>query len=200
MALVLLLVTAGVLVVLWQWVDGLGLADADKKAAAHLDVVKVVSGIAVGGGGLFALYLAARRQRTQELELAQRDRAQAHTESVAEHTRLHAERTAAAAEQDAAERRITELYAKSVEHLGSASAPVRLGGLYALDRLADGNPEHRQTVVDVVCAYLRMPYPPVDEADQQEWIQEREVRVTAQRILASRCAPTGRHPTAGPTP
>jgi uncharacterized protein YjbI with pentapeptide repeats len=61
-------------------------------------------------------------------------------------------------EHDATERRITELYTKAVEQLGSDKAPVRLGGLYALERLAQASPELRQTIVDVICAYLRMPY------------------------------------------
>ena len=39
-------------------------------------------------------------------------------------------------DRDATERRITELYTKAVEQLGSDKAPVRLGGLYALDRVS----------------------------------------------------------------
>ncbi|MCS7484129.1 pentapeptide repeat-containing protein [Umezawaea endophytica] len=213
-----------VFIILWRWVNGLRLQGKD-LASAQLDVVKVASGIAVGGGGLFALYLAARRQRTQELELdirrdelrnreselAQRDRVQVHAEQVAENSRLHAERTTAAAEKDAADRRVTELYAKSVENLGSDKAPVRLGVLYALERLAQDNPAQRQTIIDVLCAYLRMPYDPPYEpanlpspgdvdmltlerhtkmiAEQRERVQEREVRLTAQRILASHLRP-----------
>src|SRR6266496_3191163 len=37
-------------------------------------------------------------------------------------------------EHDATERRITELYTKAVDQLGSEQAAVRLGGLYALER------------------------------------------------------------------
>jgi uncharacterized protein YjbI with pentapeptide repeats len=33
-----------------------------------------------------------------------------------------------------------------------------LGGLYALERLAQDNPGQRQIIVNVLCAYLRMPY------------------------------------------
>jgi len=62
-------------------------------------------------------------------------------------------------DQDAAQRRITELYTKAVEQLGSDKAPVRLGGLYALERLGQDNPSQRQTIVNVICAYLRMPFP-----------------------------------------
>jgi uncharacterized protein YjbI with pentapeptide repeats len=188
------LVASGVtLWALWRWIDGLALADAAKRATAQLDAVKTASGIAIGGGGLFALYLAARRQRTQELELAQRERAQAHAEQVAETNRLHAERVAAAAEDDAAARRVTELYTKASEQLGSDKAPVRLAGLYALERLAQENPDQRQTVVNLLCAYLRMPYalpgdPPGDEENRSLYdtrLQEREVRLTAQRTLAT---------------
>lgn len=153
---VALLLGAAVLVLLWRWIDGLPFADTEKRASAHIEALKVASGIVIGGGGLFALYLAARRQRTQELELevrrielAQRDRVQVHAEQVADDAR-----------QDAVERRVTDLYTKAADQLGSDKAPVRLAGLYALERLGQGNPDHRQTVIDVVCAYLRMPYTP----------------------------------------
>ncbi|SEK63068.1 hypothetical protein [Nonomuraea pusilla] len=100
---------------------------------------------------------------------------------------------------------VTDRYGKAVEQLGSAQAPVRLGGLHALEQLAQDNPgpEFRQTVVDVICAYLRMPYtPPADATDPAEPAvpraavagvsapstgrdphEERQVRLTAQRIL-----------------
>ncbi|GAB3890228.1 hypothetical protein GCM10029964_061400 [Kibdelosporangium lantanae] len=89
------------MILLWQWVDQLNLADGEKEAAAHLDVVKVASGFAVGGGGVFALYLSARRQRTQELELTHREAVHAHAVQVAEQSRLHAERVADDAWNDA---------------------------------------------------------------------------------------------------
>jgi hypothetical protein len=153
-------------VFLWRWVDDLQLPQ-DKRATALLDVLKLAASITVGGGGLFALYLAARRQRTQELELEQRKQVQAHTEQVAEHNRQHAEKVqehavlvAEATERDAAARRVTDLFTKSVEQLGSDKAAVRLGGLYALERLAQDNPDQRPTIVSVFCAYLRMPFEP----------------------------------------
>jgi hypothetical protein len=63
-------------------------------------------------------------------------------------------------EVDTRERRITELFTKAVEELGHEKAPVRLGALYSLERLAQNDPEHQHTVIDVFCAYLRMPYTP----------------------------------------
>ncbi|GAB3719043.1 hypothetical protein GCM10027598_31320 [Amycolatopsis oliviviridis] len=61
-------------------------------------------------------------------------------------------------EHDATERRLTDLYVKAVDQLGSDKAAVRHGGLYALERVAQDNPDHRQVVVDVICAYLRAPF------------------------------------------
>jgi hypothetical protein len=51
---------------------------------------------------------------------------------------------------------VTDRYTRAVEQLGHEKAPVRLGALYSLEHLAQDNPQYRQTVVDVVCAYLRM--------------------------------------------
>lgn len=79
-------------------------------------------------------------------------RGQSSREDVAQQAQAYSDRVAAAAEFDAAERRITELYISAVNQLGSNKAAVRLGGLYALERLAQNNHGHRQTIVDVICA------------------------------------------------
>jgi hypothetical protein len=107
-----------------------------------LDAIRTASAITVAAGGAAALLLVARRQRSTELTLE------------------HQREVALAAERDAAEQRITELYAHAVDQLGAEKAPVRLGGLHALERLAQNNPVQRQTIIDVICAYLRMPYTP----------------------------------------
>jgi hypothetical protein len=115
-------------------------------------------------------------QRHQEAvarqEREHRERAQSHTETVAEAGQRHQERLASVDEHDATERRVTELYTKAVDQVGSERAAVRLGGLYALERLAQDDDRHRQTIMDVVCAYLRMP-----AGDDP---QEVQVRRTAQ--------------------
>jgi hypothetical protein len=75
-----------------------------------------------------------------------------------------------------------------------------LAGLYALARVAQDNPGQRQTIVNVICAYLRMPYdlpatPPDGDAtcdareDYRDSVQEKQVRLTAQRILATHLRP-----------
>ena len=161
-AFVLVIGAAAFIVLLWLY-DG-------------LDAIRTATAITVSAGGAATLLLAARRQRS--------------TEQTLEHEREHA-----------AEQRITELYTRAVDQLGAEKAPVRLGGLHALERLAQNTPAQRQTIVDVICAYLRMPYtPPDDQASgedasqdahirYEERRQELQVRLTAQRILATHLKP-----------
>lgn len=177
------LLTATAVAGLW-WFGTRGL-DGAPLVAARFDALKIGLSVGAGGGGVFALYLAWLRQRSTEADLDNRERTLAHQERIAKSTQA-----------DATERRITELYAKGVEQLGADKAPVRLGGLYALERLAQDNPAHRQTVVNVICAYLRMPYippaaAPTDEAKDEERTQEGEVRRTAQHILRDHLLPVG---------
>ncbi|MET9330835.1 pentapeptide repeat-containing protein [Streptomyces cellulosae] len=98
---------------------------------------------------------------------------------------------------DATERRITDLYGKAVDQLGSDKPAVRIGGILALERLAQANEGHRQTVADVLCAYLRMPLAIPQDVDcrtanpfalQNSMVdesikQEVQVRITAQSTL-----------------
>ncbi|MCX4970773.1 pentapeptide repeat-containing protein [Streptomyces sp. NBC_00654] len=102
-------------------------------AKTLLDLVKLSFGVVAGAGALVALVVAYRRQRVDE--------AGAHREA----TRLH-----------------TERFSQAVDKLGSDSPAVRLGGVHALAGLADDAPTQdlRQTCIDVLCAYLRLPFSP----------------------------------------
>ena len=80
----------------------------------------------------------------------------------------HQEMATGLSDRDAPERLISELYTTAVEQLSSDKAPVRFGGLCALERLAQDNPSHRQTAVNVICAYLRMPFSPTAPATKPE--------------------------------
>jgi uncharacterized protein YjbI with pentapeptide repeats len=181
----------------WLLTETAGLSGA-AKATARMDAIKTGLGVGAGTGGAVALLLALRRQWLNE-------RDQLHREEVADITHSHAERVASASEHDAVERRITDLYAKAADQLGNDKAPVRLAGLYALERLAQDNPAQRQTIVNVLCAYLRMPYAVTAGQEQidgeqdgteaevggldvgttpiAEREQERHVRLAAQRVL-----------------
>ncbi|MEW1843750.1 pentapeptide repeat-containing protein [Nonomuraea angiospora] len=160
-------------------IDGVPIGGATgltgKDLAAALDAVRGrVLAVATGLAALLAVFYTARNADTAR-----------RTFQLGEHGH------------------VTDRYGKAVEQLGSAQAPVRLGGLYALEQLAQDtpDPEFRQTIVDVICAYLRMPYTPPAEQHRRENSrasaahssedrgrdphEERQVRLTAQRILAT---------------
>ena len=117
---------------------------AVRQAQLQLDAIRNIVAIGAGTGGIIALTLALRRQYVKE--------------RVDDEVQSHNERTAQASEYDAAERRITDLYVKAAEQLGSDKAPVRMAALYALERVGQDNPTHRQTIANLMCAYLRMPF------------------------------------------
>ncbi|MFW3469998.1 pentapeptide repeat-containing protein [Streptomyces microflavus] len=106
---------------------------AKLDAKTLFDLVKLSFGVVAGAGALVALVVAYRRQLVDE--------AGAHREA----TRLH-----------------TERFSQAVDKLGSDSPAVRLGGVHALAGLADDAPTQdlRQTCIDVLCAYLRLPFSP----------------------------------------
>ncbi|SFT09575.1 Pentapeptide repeat-containing protein [Saccharopolyspora flava] len=144
-----------------------------------VEIIRTAGTIAVGTGGAAGLLLAARRQQK--------------TEEYNAYTR-----------HDAEERRISDLQASAGEQLGSEKAAVRLNGLYQLERLGQNHPEQRQTVVNVICAYLRMPFPdpptttpsnrPIEPSsensnDSTYLHEEIQVRLTAQTILSDHLKP-----------
>jgi len=92
-------------------------------------------------------------------------------------------------------RTLNERFATAADRLGSdRPAAVRLAGVYAMAGLADDWAENRQTCVDVLCAYLRMPYAPdpgenAAESDRLAFQADREVRHTAVRVIAAHLRP-----------
>jgi hypothetical protein len=94
-----------------------------------------------------------------------------------------------------------ERFARSVELLGNEADQVRVGALHSLVWLAASTPRYKQTVLDVLCAYLRRPFdhpdlhdvPDAAEQRDPEADREREVRLTAQRLITD-MLPWGQDP------
>ncbi|MGH3888893.1 MAG: hypothetical protein ACRDSZ_20445 [Pseudonocardiaceae bacterium] len=123
---------------------------------------------------LYALWLNDRRRRVEESrhELERRSNEQ-QREQVAD-----------------------ERFARAVELLGHEADQVRVGALHALAGLARSQPSYAQTVLDVICSYLRRPFdhpdyvqartaerPQWEPADEQAADRERQVRLAAQRVI-----------------
>jgi hypothetical protein len=57
--------------------------------------------------------------------------------------------------QVAEQGQLTERYTKAIEQLGSDKLDVRLGGIYALERIAADSERDHPTVVEVLSAFVR---------------------------------------------
>ncbi|WP_312624424.1 pentapeptide repeat-containing protein [Pseudofrankia sp. BMG5.37] len=57
--------------------------------------------------------------------------------------------------QSNANTHVRELYTSAIELLGHDRVDVRLGGLYALERVANDSPDDQRTVVEVLSAFVR---------------------------------------------
>ncbi len=133
-----------------------GVAPHPEGAAADqqqllADMVKIALGLAAGVGAAVALVIGYRRARVEE---------------AGSHRDDH--------------RLFSSRYQDAAELIGHARAAVRLAGIYAMSRLADDWAEQRQQCIDVLCAYLRLPY---NSAASEPG--EREVRLTVIRIITA---------------
>ncbi|MFD0374530.1 pentapeptide repeat-containing protein [Streptomyces sp. NPDC127112] len=94
-------------------------------------------------------------------------------------------------------RLLNERFSTAAELLGHNEAACRLAGVHAMAGLADDWTERRQTCIDVLCAYLRMPYAGLEkdapeDAPASEHLNRRanhEVRLTAIRTIRDHLLP-----------
>lgn len=125
------LVVIGVAGLIGWWL--LSVADQATGPAhvtAQLDATRIALAAGGGAGASVGLLLAFRRQQ-------------------------HQEKATQLANLDAVERRITERYTAAIEQLGSDKPDIRIGGIYALERLANDSPGDHPTIIDVLCTFIR---------------------------------------------
>jgi hypothetical protein len=62
----------------------------------------------------------------------------------------------------AREGQVTERFTRAIDHLGHESLDVRLGGIYALERITRDSEQDRSTIAEVLTAFVRghAPWPP----------------------------------------
>ncbi|MET8999870.1 pentapeptide repeat-containing protein [Amycolatopsis sp. NPDC004169] len=132
---------------------------AAPSADTRLNVVKIALSVVAGVGGVVALVVAYRKQRIGE-----------------------------AAEARERGKVLNERFAGACAQLGHEKPTVRLAGVYAIASLADEWPEQRQVCIDVLCAYLRIPYEP---ATDSPWYhdEESEVRLSITSVLSDHLRP-----------
>jgi hypothetical protein len=116
----------------------------------------------LAGGAIVALYALWLNDRRRKVEEARQE---------LESQRIDHDRSRVADER----------FARAVELLGHDAAQVRVGAMHALAGLARSRVEYTQTVLDILCAYLRRPFR--HEKDDERAEIELEVRLTSQRLI-----------------
>lgn len=157
-----------------HWLSSVKAAAAGTSASVWIPVVAAV--IAATAAGWSALL--QRRTGKEATATARKSAEAAQASADASH------RSATAAEEmgsrtDAAA--LAERYQDAASQLGHDKAAVRLAGVYAMSRLADDWREERQTCIDVLCAYLRLPWQ--DTADSPVGRDELQVRRTIVSVI-----------------
>jgi uncharacterized protein YjbI with pentapeptide repeats len=75
---------------------------------------------------------------------------------------------------------ITERFTRAVDQLGAEQLDVRLGGIYALERIARDSPGDQATIAEILTAYVRQrsPWPPTQPGQYREdWPLDRQPRL-----------------------
>jgi uncharacterized protein YjbI with pentapeptide repeats len=82
------------------------------------------------------------------------------------------------------EGQVTDRYTKAIEQLGSDKLDTRIGGIYALERVARDSARDHPTVIEVLTAFIREhscdPWPPSDHIGQD---RERSTRADVQAAV-----------------
>src|SRR5215208_736469 len=109
-----------------------------------------------------------------------------HSQTLQETQRRHSEDL-----RQAEQGQITERFTRAIEQLGETNSngepklELRLGGIYALERIAKDSPERDySTVMEVLTAYARenAPYTPLEEAAEQEEASEQDKADEPQKV------------------
>ena len=88
---------------------------------------------------------------------------------------------------------VTERYTKAIEQLGSDKLDVRIGGIYALERVASDSARDHPVVMEVLAAFIREhshePWPPPDHRASREAVPSTRPDVQAAVTVVGRRDP-----------
>jgi len=144
------------------------------KNQAIKSVITSIQSYVTGFGGiaiLFNVYYGAKRAKAME------DNAIATTQNA-----IAATKNAEVAEQG----QITERFTKAIEQLGSDNISIRLGGIYALERIAKDSERDHWTIMKVLSAFVRENAPvkkDVQDKKAESKLQQPELTADIQAAL-----------------
>jgi uncharacterized protein YjbI with pentapeptide repeats len=189
-----LIVAVGLFFALIWFLSSSSLDKATQAAnLSYFDIARSVVVLLGIVGAAVGLVVAWRRQSVQEHQLRIAERDLRHREGL-EETRRQEQQDIEKVRRD---ERSADQLSKSLENLqsrfvdssaqlGHTSAAIRLAGAYAMSQLASewNDLAQRQSCVDVLCAYLRMPARRTASGEHDS--EEQEIRNSIVRLIAQR--------------
>lgn len=83
--------------------------------------------------------------------------------------------------QDSRQGQVTDRYTRAIDQLGQASPELRVGGIYALERIARDSAADRRTIVEVLATFIRLQSPLSPGTDERPRPPDLEGRLAAAR-------------------
>jgi hypothetical protein len=137
--------------------------DARTTLLQGLGAVLVLAGASLGTAVAMRQVRVSRdqlEQARQQLQLAREQdrRSDERAREQLEFARQQAHEQLALAQES----QITERFTRAVDQLGSDQLDLRLGGIYALERIAADSATHRLAIFEILTAFIRIraPWPP----------------------------------------
>jgi uncharacterized protein YjbI with pentapeptide repeats len=119
----------------------------DKGIKSVIEGLKVLATIFGGIAILGNLFYAAKRAKALD--------ASALAANATAKAALDNAKAALKNAEAAQDKQITERFTKAVEQLGSQEIAIRLGGIYALERIANNSKDDHWTIMEVLTAFVR---------------------------------------------
>jgi uncharacterized protein YjbI with pentapeptide repeats len=121
----------------------------ERLRAAQLQFLTTIAASLGAVGVVFNLYYTGKREEAfNKSAIAANKSANAALENA---------KAALKNAQAAQDKQITERFTKAVEQLASPEIAVRLGGIYALERIANNSKDDHWTIMEVLTAFVREP-------------------------------------------
>jgi len=153
---------------LQAYVDPSSIEDPSKEATAKKDLLQALGLIMAGVAGAIGIYFTWRGQRITKdnLRLTQKaqERNQENTEAQLKNARQELDITY--------QGQITERFTRAIDQLGNEKTEVRIGGIYALERIAKESKKHYWPIIEILASYLQTRANPSLVSDEIEKISK----------------------------
>jgi len=129
---------------LQRYIDPSAIKDPSKEATAKKDLLQALGLIMAGVAGAIGIFFTWRSQRlAREAQEENQQNTQEQLRNAQEELQL------------TRQGQITERFTTAIDHLGHDRTEIRLGGVYALERIAKESEEDHWPIMEILTYYVR---------------------------------------------